>query len=195
MSFNQQQKETVTDEIGIWTIGKDGRKYINLSKGTFFATDFKDKATKASTGQLEQVDDIEKQESHNAWGYTNGKTYSISQIKQDNGSVTNLVYEGPAKFPKKLIVSNNTGQTKIDTTNSGQVNKGYNNNWKGKSNNWTPKSIVVEDAGQDVKKLLFSDAVADTPLGGDRVMSLKPCGFDDNGQEVFLTYIPAVIKP
>ena len=135
--MSEQVKQTVKDDNAEWTIGKDGRKYVNYAKGTFYSQEFKNKVTKALEGNLEQVDDPDKQESHNAFTYNN-QTFSVSQIKGDFG-VTNLVYQGAAKFAKKLIPlpGGKSGQQKFDNNN--------NNNWKGKgsSNNWKAASLTA----------------------------------------------------
>ena len=140
--MSEQVKQTVKDDLAEWVIGKDDRKYVNFAKGTFYSQEFKNKVTQALEGKLPQVDDPDKQESHNAFTYNN-KTYSVSQIKGDFG-VTNLVYQGAAKFAKKLIPL--AGSAPGQQTLSGGGNN--NNNWKGKgNNNWKAASLTTPMSG------------------------------------------------
>ncbi len=139
--MSEQVKQTIKDELGEWVISpKDGRKYINYTKGAFYDQEFKKKVTTALEGNLPQVEDPDKQESHNAFTHK-GNTYSISQISGEFG-VTNLVYQGAAKYAKKLIplAGSAPGQQKLS---NGDGNKNYNNNWKGGKSNWKAATITA----------------------------------------------------
>lgn len=187
------EKPTKTDELAKWTVGSDGRLYVNVVKGEIYSEGLMNKVKTVIAGKLPQADNEDEQESYNAFNHNN-ETFSISQFDKGFGLQT-LLYKGAARYAgKKPLINPFEGQTTLEQQSTGQ--KTGTSKFGGNNKNWTPKppaKVVLEDAGQDVKRLVFDEAVADTPKGGPRVMKLNPTGYNESGAEIYLTYIPPTL--
>lgn len=197
MSYQKQDKQIITDEIGYWEEGRDKVLRMTAKETNIVDTNFmKYLVDVVFPNKFPVEEDESKQQTQACFRY-NDQEFHVNKLPPKYGNLVKIG-RGPNKYAKPTdpvvtIPANFYKQDdgKKQTTFEGGYKSG--GGFKKGGSNWTPKPQIIQNAYWEGQYLTLEKANELAKEGGKYVIAAGVSqGFDEaSGQPTFFVGIPA----